>query len=200
MNVPRTRWGRARRRNWLMAAAALTLTAGAVTAAASHAYGAAASARRGHPGPAVTIWTTCSSSCWKTMRPTTSSATRQRRTSRHWPRITGRRPTTSASPTPASPITSPRPAAIPGGSTTTRTGAREPVPPHQYRRRTPGRPYPMGRLHGGHAVTGYLGAQWPATGGALYASKHNPFILYNDIRLDPSRAHTSSPTPPWPPT
>jgi phosphatidylinositol-3-phosphatase len=35
---------------------------------------------------------------------------------------------------------------------------------------------------------GYLGAQWPATGGALYVSKHNPFILYNDIRLNPSRA------------
>lgn len=35
---------------------------------------------------------------------------------------------------------------------------------------------------------GYLGAQWPATGGALYASKHDPFILYNDIRLDPARA------------
>ena len=35
---------------------------------------------------------------------------------------------------------------------------------------------------------GYLGAQWPATGGALYASKHNPFILYSDIRLNPARA------------
>ncbi len=35
---------------------------------------------------------------------------------------------------------------------------------------------------------GYLGAQWPASGGALYASKHNPFILYNDVRLDPARA------------
>jgi hypothetical protein len=35
---------------------------------------------------------------------------------------------------------------------------------------------------------GYLDAQWPSTGGALYASKHNPFILYNDIRLNPSRA------------
>lgn len=34
---------------------------------------------------------------------------------------------------------------------------------------------------------GYLGAQWPASGGALYVSKHNPFILYSDIRLDPSR-------------
>jgi hypothetical protein len=35
---------------------------------------------------------------------------------------------------------------------------------------------------------GYLPDNWPATGGALYASKHNPFILYNDIRLNPSRA------------
>ena len=35
---------------------------------------------------------------------------------------------------------------------------------------------------------GYLPDTWPATGGALYASKHNPFILYNDVRLNPSRA------------
>ena len=35
---------------------------------------------------------------------------------------------------------------------------------------------------------GYLPDNWPASGGALYASKHNPFILYNDIRLNPSRA------------
>lgn len=35
---------------------------------------------------------------------------------------------------------------------------------------------------------GYTGAQWPATGGALYASKHDPFILYNDVRLNPGRA------------
>jgi phosphatidylinositol-3-phosphatase len=40
---------------------------------------------------------------------------------------------------------------------------------------------------------GYLGAQWPATGSALYASKHNPFILYKDIRLDPSRVDNIKP-------
>jgi hypothetical protein len=34
---------------------------------------------------------------------------------------------------------------------------------------------------------GYLGDQWPATGGALYASKHNPFVLYNDVRDNPAR-------------
>lgn len=32
-----------------------------------------------------------------------------------------------------------------------------------------------------------LAAQWPATGGALYAIKHNPFVLFNDIRNDPAR-------------
>lgn len=37
-------------------------------------------------------------------------------------------------------------------------------------------------------TAGYLPDSWPATGGALYASKHNPFILYNDIRLNPQRA------------
>jgi hypothetical protein len=40
---------------------------------------------------------------------------------------------------------------------------------------------------------GYLPDSWPATGGALYASKHNPFILYNDIRLDPARANDIKP-------
>ncbi len=29
---------------------------------------------------------------------------------------------------------------------------------------------------------GYLPDQWPETGSALYASKHNPFVLYNDVR------------------
>ncbi|MGH8960384.1 MAG: alkaline phosphatase family protein [Jatrophihabitantaceae bacterium] len=34
---------------------------------------------------------------------------------------------------------------------------------------------------------GYLPDSWPATGGALYASKHNPFIMYNDVRDNPAR-------------
>lgn len=39
----------------------------------------------------------------------------------------------------------------------------------------------------GMPKAGYLGDTWPATGGALYASKHNPFILYNDVRSNASR-------------
>jgi phosphatidylinositol-3-phosphatase len=34
---------------------------------------------------------------------------------------------------------------------------------------------------------GYLGDFWPSSSNALYASKHNPFILYNDIRDNPAR-------------
>jgi len=33
---------------------------------------------------------------------------------------------------------------------------------------------------------GYLGDQWPSNA-ALYASKHNPFVLFTDIRNDPAR-------------
>ncbi|HWC24282.1 MAG TPA: alkaline phosphatase family protein [Flexivirga sp.] len=39
----------------------------------------------------------------------------------------------------------------------------------------------------GMPSAGYLPDQWPATGGALYASKHNPFALYNDVRTDAAR-------------
>ncbi|MBN9619732.1 MAG: phosphoesterase [Actinobacteria bacterium] len=39
----------------------------------------------------------------------------------------------------------------------------------------------------GMPSTGYLPDSWPATGGALYASKHNPFVLYNDVRDNPAR-------------
>jgi phosphatidylinositol-3-phosphatase len=35
---------------------------------------------------------------------------------------------------------------------------------------------------------GYLPDAWPSSSNALYASKHNPFILYNDVRLNPARA------------
>ncbi|MFC6703812.1 alkaline phosphatase family protein [Flexivirga alba] len=39
----------------------------------------------------------------------------------------------------------------------------------------------------GMPSAGYLPDQWPATGGALYASKHNPFALYNDVRDNAAR-------------
>ncbi len=34
---------------------------------------------------------------------------------------------------------------------------------------------------------GFLGDFWPSEGEKLYASKHNPFVLFEDIRNDPSR-------------
>ena len=34
---------------------------------------------------------------------------------------------------------------------------------------------------------GYLGDYWPSSTQQLYASKHNPFVLFDDIRNDPSR-------------
>ena len=34
---------------------------------------------------------------------------------------------------------------------------------------------------------GYTGDFWPSSSNALYASKHNPFVLFNDIRNDPAR-------------
>jgi hypothetical protein len=34
---------------------------------------------------------------------------------------------------------------------------------------------------------GYLGDYWPSSSDQLYASKHDPFILYNDIRFNPER-------------
>ena len=37
-------------------------------------------------------------------------------------------------------------------------------------------------------TAGYLGDSWPSSSNALYVSKHNPFILYNDVRLNPARA------------
>ena len=35
--------------------------------------------------------------------------------------------------------------------------------------------------------TGYLGDYWPSSGNPLYASKHNPFVLFTDIRNNPAR-------------
>ncbi|MGH3098663.1 MAG: alkaline phosphatase family protein [Streptosporangiales bacterium] len=40
---------------------------------------------------------------------------------------------------------------------------------------------------------GYLGDAWPSEDNELYASKHNPFILYNDIRRNPSRRDNIKP-------
>ena len=34
---------------------------------------------------------------------------------------------------------------------------------------------------------GYLGDFWPSSADPLYASKHDPFILYNDVRNNPAR-------------
>jgi len=34
---------------------------------------------------------------------------------------------------------------------------------------------------------GYLGDYWPSSSEKLYANKHNPFVLFEDIRNDPSR-------------
>jgi hypothetical protein len=34
---------------------------------------------------------------------------------------------------------------------------------------------------------GFLGDSWPSNSNALYASKHNPFVLFDDIRTDPAR-------------
>ena len=78
-----------------------------------------------------------------------------------------------------------------------------PIPAHQHRRPSwPSRPYPVGLPTWRPCrAAGYLPDSGPATGGALYASKHNPFILYNDVRFNPdARASTSSPIPTWPPT
>lgn len=35
--------------------------------------------------------------------------------------------------------------------------------------------------------TGWLGDYWPSASNALYASKHNPFVLYSDVRNNPER-------------
>lgn len=40
---------------------------------------------------------------------------------------------------------------------------------------------------------GFLGAQYPDTGSGLYVAKHNPFVLFNDIRNDPKRLENVKP-------
>jgi hypothetical protein len=37
-------------------------------------------------------------------------------------------------------------------------------------------------------TAGYLPDSWPSSSNALYVSKHNPFILYNDVRLNAASA------------
>ena len=44
-------------------------------------------------------------------------------------------------------------------------------------------------------TAGYLPDFWPSSSNPLYASKHNPFILYNDVRLNPARAAHIKPYP-----
>ena len=40
---------------------------------------------------------------------------------------------------------------------------------------------------------GFLGDYWPSSSNALYASKHNPFALFNDVRSNPARmAHVKT--------
>lgn len=40
---------------------------------------------------------------------------------------------------------------------------------------------------------GYTGDQYPATGSGLYVSKHNPFVLFNDVRNSPARLQRTKP-------
>jgi len=40
---------------------------------------------------------------------------------------------------------------------------------------------------------GYLGDYWPDSSTPLYASKHNPFVLFDDIRNDPERLSHDKP-------
>jgi hypothetical protein len=45
----------------------------------------------------------------------------------------------------------------------------------------------------GMPSAGYLPDSWPSSKNALYASKHNPFVLYNDVRENPSRLERIKP-------
>jgi phosphatidylinositol-3-phosphatase len=42
---------------------------------------------------------------------------------------------------------------------------------------------------------GYLGVQYPVTGAALYAQKHNPFVYFQDIATNPARLAKIVPLP-----
>jgi hypothetical protein len=52
---------------------------------------------------------------------------------------------------------------------------------------------PLAAYMDGMPSAGYLPDSWPTTGSALYQSKHNPFILYNDVRLNSSRVDEIKP-------
>jgi hypothetical protein len=45
----------------------------------------------------------------------------------------------------------------------------------------------------GMPSAGYLPDSWPTTGSPLYVSKHNPFVLYNDIHNNPAVAKNMQP-------
>src|SRR6185437_1098818 len=139
----KTRRGMARRRNWVTAAAALALTAGAVTAAASQAHGAASAA--GTPASRADGQATDYFGVTHTSEPNyiaaTSGDTWWVNNDKDWSQGNQYDHTNIVDELEAARI-----------------------PWDAYMEAMPS--------------AGYLGAQWPAAGGALYASKHNPFILY----------------------
>jgi len=189
VNVLRTRRGMGRRRNWVTAAAALALTAGAVTVAASQAYGAASAS--GAP----------------------ASRADGRQLDHVFVIMLENHEADHVIGDPSAPYTTSLASAY--GQATDYFGVTHTSEPN-YIAATSGdtwwvnndKDWSQGNqydhtnivdeLEAAHIPwdaymeampsAGYLGAQWPATGGALYASKHNPFILYSDIRLDPARA------------
>ena len=64
----------------------------------------------------------------------------------------------------------------------------EPLRPHEPRRPARGEASSRGaRTWSRCRPSGYTGDFWPGTGQQLYASKHNPFVLFNDIRSNPAR-------------
>ena len=188
MNVPKTRRGLARPRTWMTAAAALALAAGALTVAGSQAYGAAAArTQASRPGghsldhvfvimlenheadhvvgdPAAPYITSLASA---------------------YGQATDYFGVTHTS--------EPNYIAATSGDTWWVNNDKDWSQGNQYDHANI-----VDELEAAHVPwaaymeampsAGYLGAQWPATGGALYASKHNPFILYSDIRLNPARA------------
>lgn len=188
MNVPATRWGLARRKNWIIAAAALALTAGAVTVAASRAYGAASTAAA------------------------SASQAGGHRLNHVFVIMLENHEADHVVGDPAAPYITSLASAY--GQATDYFGVTHTSEPN-YIAATSGDTWWVNNdndwsqgnqydhtnivdeLQAAHIPwdaymqampsPGYLGAQWPATGGALYVSKHNPFILYNDIRLDRSR-------------
>ena len=56
-----------------------------------------------------------------------------------------------------------------------------------------GRAHLVGRVHGGLPPTIRSTDFWPSSANPLYASKHNPFALYDDVRNDPARVANIKP-------